>query len=222
MMCPLPILLRTSHSALTSSNEPPPTPHRTANTTTQLNRRPIQQQYRQPVLLHPTSYHPSKGTWPKERTSPVLLKQQPTPLTAWTTSCGNISLHSCATDTLLPATKTVTKLVNLSYFPSHTTKKEWEYKPIIKYSWTQTRPTKKQLTPLEIKDYHLIPSMPLAPLKGLLSYQPPNLTPNHTVDPCGATQCLLCQTYNIFTTCHLSVPTIPCLSGLASLTHPSV
>ena len=44
-------------------------------------------------------------------------------------------------------------------YASYVTTTVWEFKPIIKSTWIETRPTKKQLQPLELKDYHLIPTL---------------------------------------------------------------
>ena len=56
--------------------------------------------------------------------------------------------------------ETITKLTIASYFPTLSPKQEWESKPIIRYTWSDTRPNKKQLTSLEIKGYHLIQHYP--------------------------------------------------------------
>ena len=126
---------------------------------------PLQQLYRQPVLLHPQSYHPSKNMAKNTYVSTAfrLTKTSTDP-----SDCLNLLLRK-----YLPAlvrkghsaTDTVKKLFKFSYFPTHSEKKEREHKPLLRYTFTQTRPTKQQMLPIEIKDYHLIPSLPLAPLK---------------------------------------------------------
>ena len=123
---------------------------------------PLQQKCRQPVLLHPLSYHPSAFRASKTSTDPsdyldYLINKYLPPLVR--------SGHN--------ATETATKLAITSYFPTPIEKREWEYKPIIRYTWSDTRPNRRQLQPLELKDFHLIPILPLAPLKYLLAYQSP-------------------------------------------------
>lgn len=44
--------------------------------------------------------------------------------------------------------------------------------------WSKTRPTKKQTQPLELKDYHLIPSLPLHPSKVCCAFNSPTHTPD--------------------------------------------
>ena len=172
--------------------------------------KPIQQQYRQPVLLHPESYHPSKkmtantyissafrasrtATDPADCLEYLLLKYIPALIR---------NGHN--------AKDTITKLFQTSYFPTNSTKKEWEYKPIIKYTWSNTRPTKTQMLPITIKDYHLIPNLPLASLKSILSYQPPHTEPIHEWQSCSNHECIMCTRYSIQTTTHLPVPITPC------------
>ena len=94
-------------------------------------------------------------------------------------------------------TEVITNLVNIAYFQKTQEATEFEKKPIIKYNYADTRPTKNQLKPLEIKDYHLIPQLPLAPLKATLSYQPPHSAINHTIKTCNNTECEECNKYGI-------------------------
>eukprot|EP00800_Vazella_pourtalesii_P013361 TRINITY_DN3195_c0_g1_i1.p1 TRINITY_DN3195_c0_g1~~TRINITY_DN3195_c0_g1_i1.p1 ORF type:complete len:139 (-),score=2.07 TRINITY_DN3195_c0_g1_i1:22-438(-) len=89
--------------------------------------------------------------------------------------------------------ETINKLTIASYFPTPSPKQEWEFKRIIRYTWSDTRPNKKQLTPLEIKDYHLILTFPLAPLKSLLSYQPHKTTYKHEWQKCNNIDCIMCN-----------------------------
>ena len=167
---------------------------------------PIQQQYRQPVLLHPLSYHPSKNmakntylssaarasktaTDPSDCLEYLLLKYLP-------------ALVRNGHNTI----ETIQKLTTAAYFPALSPKQEWEFKPIIRYTWSDTRPNKKQLQPLEMKDYHLIPTLPLAPLKALLSYQPPKTTYKHEWQKCSNIDCIMCNNYDLYTTSTLAVP----------------
>ena len=171
---------------------------------------PIQQQHRQPVLLNPNSYHPSTkmskntykssafratkiGTDPSDILQHLLLKYLP----ALTRSGHN-------------PRETITTLVNTSYFPSKSTKLEWEPKPTIKYTFSDTRPTKHQLETLELKDYRLIPSLPMPPLKAILCYNPPSRQSSHTYHLCTNTTCDPCNKYTIILTNNLTIPVIPC------------
>ena len=172
--------------------------------------KPLQQQFRQPVLLYPESYHPSKRMTKNTYISSAFRAAK--------TSTDPADALNYLIRKYLPtlvrnghdAKQTLITLINTTYFPQQTTKKEWEFKPIIKYTWTNTRPTKKQLTPIELKDYHLIPNLPLAPLKGLLAYQLPTKFSNHIWNPCRCNECIMCTCYRIYTANHLNVPITPC------------
>ncbi|KAI6649856.1 hypothetical protein LOD99_6406 [Oopsacas minuta] len=102
------------------------------------------------------------------------------------------------------------KLVNICYFPTTSDREPFEYKPILKYTYSQTRPSKAQLHPLEITDYHLIPNIPLAPLKELLCYQCPKSTHQHNYIHCPTQTCIMCNSYDTLVSAHLAVPVIPC------------
>ena len=108
------------------------------------------------------------------------------------------------------AKQTATQITNNTYFPTRTSKQEWEFKPILKFTWTETRPAKKQLQPLELQDYHLIPSLPLAPLKSLLCYQPPSQYTRHSWEKCPSPNCISCNSYDIIIDAHLPVPIAAC------------
>ena len=158
---------------------------------------PLQQEFRQPVLLHPQSASVFRAT--KISTDPAdcldfLLRKY---LPSFVRNGHN-------------AKETVTKITNNPYFPTRTLKQEWEFKPIIKFTWTETRPTKKQIQPLELQDYHLIPSLPLAPLKSLLCYQPPSQYIRHNWEKCSSPSCRSCNSYDIIIDSHLPVLIAPC------------
>ncbi|KAI6658717.1 hypothetical protein LOD99_10949 [Oopsacas minuta] len=168
--------------------------------------KPITQQYRQPVLLHPQSYHPRrkmcKNTYQSSAFRASKIATNP----------------ADALDHLLrrylPSLKRLghnlrdvtTKLVNICYFPTRTDKEPFEFKPILKYTYSQTRPTKSQLHHLEITDYHLIPNIPLALLKGQLCYQMPKSTHNHNYIHCPSYTCRMCNNYETLASVHLSTP----------------
>ena len=116
----------------------------------------------------------------------------------------------------------ITKLVNIAYFPKKTEKPEWEFKPLIKYSFSQTRPTKQQLEPVTKQDFHLIPNLPLAPLRGLLSYQRPKTATVHRWATCTSNACSKCQKYLPLIEAGTNTPIIPCtyLRCLYILYHP--
>ena len=171
---------------------------------------PIQQQFRQPVMLNPMSYHPSAnmakntykssafratkiGTNPADTLHYLLLKYLPALVRS-----GHKPME------------TIKTLVNISYFPQRSEKQEWEPKPCIKYNYSNTRPTKQQMQPLEIKEYNLIPNLPMAPLKAILCYQPPHEKPNHTYHLCGHPECRPCGKYEVIIENHLNPPVIPC------------
>ena len=107
------------------------------------------------------------------------------------------------------AIPTIESLLNISYFPTKSEKQEWELKPIIKYKYSETRPTKQQLQPLQIKDYHLISNLHLAPLKGALCYQPPHKQANHTYHLCGNATCNDCRKYEVIMDNNLNTQIIP-------------
>ena len=183
---------------------------------------PLQQQYRQPVLLHPLSYHPSKAMAKNTYLSSAFRASK--------TSTDPSDCLDYLVNKYLPplvrsghnATETATKLALTSYFPTPTEKREWEYKPIIRYTWSDTRSNRRQLQPLELKDFHLIPTLPLAPLKSLLAYQPPKTSYTHTWEQCDSKECISCKRYSLFTTSTLAVPITPCNSYrcLYLLHHP--
>ena len=106
--------------------------------------------------------------------------------------------------------------------PAKTEKPEWEFKPIIKYSFSQTRPTKQQLEPVTKQDFHFIPNLPLAPLRGTLSYQKPKLTTTHQWTPCTTPSCVKCAKYTPLMEAGTNTPIIPCtyLRCLYLLYHP--
>ena len=55
-----------------------------------------------------------------------------------------------------------------------------------------------------------ISNLPLAPLKGLLAYQPPQTTPVHEWKTCNMIDCIMCSNYDVLTTAILAVPNTPC------------
>ena len=147
------------------------------------------------MLLHPHSYHPSKrmcantyvssafratkiGTDPSQTLDHLIRKYLPA-----LTRLGH------------KPNEVIEKHTNIAYFPKHSTKKPWEYKPILKYTYSETRPTKKQMEPLTKKDYHVIPNIPLAPLKGILNYQKPGKQTEHHWHKCDTQQCSKCSKY---------------------------
>ena len=87
----------------------------------------------------------------------------------------------------------IVKLVNISYFPKKTQKPEWEFKLIIKYSFSQTRPTKQQLEAITKKDFHYI--ILLEPHRGLLSYQQIRTTTTHRWANCESPAYDKCHKY---------------------------
>ena len=184
--------------------------------------KPIQQAFRQPVLLHPHSYHPSRkmcantyvgsafratkiGTDPSDTLDYLIRKYVP----------ALRRLEHNVQDVII-------KLVNISYFPRKTEKPEWEFKPIIKYSYSQTRPTKQQLEPVTKQDFHFIPNLPLAPLRGQLSYQKPKQNTTHQWTPCTTPSCAKCAKYMPLMEAGTNTPIIPCtyLRCLYLLYHP--
>ena len=185
--------------------------------------KPIKQPFLQPVLLlHPHSYHPSKkmcantyvgsafratkiGTDPSDTLDHLIRKYVP----------ALRRLEHNVNDV-------ITKLVNIAYFPRKTEKPEWEYKPIIKYAFSQTRPTKQQLEPVTKQDFHFIPNLPLAPLRRLLSYQRPKTSNTHQWTPCASPSCVKCTKYQPLMEAGTNTPIIPCtyLRCLYLLHHP--
>ena len=103
----------------------------------------------------------------------------------------------------------IVKLVNISYFPKKTEKPEWKFKPIIIYSFSQTRPTKQELEPITKKDFHFIANIPLAPLRGLLSYQLPRTTTTHRWANCESPACDKCHKYTPLIDSGTNAPIIP-------------
>ena len=159
---------------------------------------PVHQKYRQPVLLHQNSYHPSKNIAKNTYRSSAFRAS---------------TIATDPTDTLdhrlrkyLPAlvraghntTEVITNLVNIVYFLKTQETTEFQKKPIITYNYADTRPTKNQLKPLEIKNYHLIPQLSLLPLKVTLRNQSPHSVINHTINRCNNTECGGCNKYGIW------------------------
>ena len=145
--------------------------------------KPIQQPFRQPVLLPPPLLPPIKkmcantyvgsafratkiGTDPSDTPDHLIRKYVPALRRL------EHNVH-----------EVITKQVNIANFPRKTEKPEWEYKPIIKYAFSQTRPTKQQLEPVTKQDFHFIPNLPLAPLRELQSYQRLNNTNGQHAHP---------------------------------------
>ena len=130
---------------------------------------PYTQAFRQCVPLHPHSLHPSKKLVEKTCQPSELLKSELTRQTL-----------KHLIDKYVPAlyrlghnaTEVVTTLTDLSYFLTKTTKEPVPYLPTISYAYSNTRPTIQQLLPIAKHDFRLIPKIPLAPLKGLLTYIP--------------------------------------------------
>ena len=167
--------------------------------------RPFSQPYRQPVLLHPHSHHPSQkmcektyfgsafratqiGTDASDTLEYLLTKYLPT-------------LHRLGHN----ATEVAINQTEISYFPVRTEKKDFgPYKPSITYSYSGTRPIHSQLKPMQKQDFKLVPNLP--PLKALQNYTPPQKSKAHTVYPCQSYSC------NIFRIIDatLQVPIIPC------------
>ena len=184
--------------------------------------KPIQQPYRQPVLLHPHSYHPSRkmcsntyvgsafratkiGTDPSDTLDYLLRKYVP----ALRRLGHNVN-------------DVITKLVTIAYFPKNTEKPEWEFKPLLKYAFSQTRPTKQQLEPVTTQDFHIIPNLPLPPLRGLLSHQRPKATTVYRWTPCTNNTCCKCHKYMPLIEAGTNTPIIPCsyLRCIYLLYHP--
>ena len=136
--------------------------------------KPCNQPYRQPVLLHPHSHHPSQkmcektyfgsafraaqiGTHPADPIDHLLTKYLP-------------ALHRLGHN----STEVAINLAEISYFPVRTPKKgRGPYKPSITYTYSETRPTYNQLKPIQKQEFRVIPNLPLAPLKSLQNYTPP-------------------------------------------------
>ena len=95
---------------------------------------PLQQKYRQPVLLHPLSYHPSKAMAKNTYLSSAFRASK---TSTDPTDCLDYLVHKYLPPLVRSdhnATQTATKLALTSYFPTPTEKREWEYKPIIRYT----------------------------------------------------------------------------------------
>ena len=153
------------------------------------------QAFRQCVPLHPHSHHPSKklveksyhgsafratqiGTNPSDTLKHLIEKYVP-------------ALYRLGHN----ATEVVKTLTEISYFPTKTTKEPIRYLPTISYSYSNTRPTMQQLRPLATHEFRLIPKIPLAPLKGLLTYNPPLRKHTHKFFKCNDTKCTNCKLY---------------------------
>lgn len=171
---------------------------------------PTIQPYRQPVPLHPHSYHPSTklvqkaylgsasrasqiGTKPSETLNHLIRKYLP-PLQR--------SGHDYQS--------TIINLTNAVYFPKIRQPNPPPRLPIIKYQFSHTRPTIKQLTPLIKEPFLLIPTTGLSPLKSQITYHPPYTNPVHSVYPCPTYQCNLCTSYDPLINTSLPTPVIPC------------
>ena len=76
------------------------------------------------------------------------------------------------------AEEVVKKLVKIAYYPTKREKVQEGYKPILKYTYSDTRPTKTQLIPITKLDFKLMPEITLAPLKAKLNYAIPNRKTN--------------------------------------------
>ena len=172
---------------------------------------PYNQPYRQPVLLHPHSHHPSQKmcektyfgsafracqicTDPADTLQHLLTKYLP-------------ALHRLGHN----ATDVVTNLTEITYFPIRTAKKEkGPYTSYITYAYSATRPTHTQLKSIQKEDFRLISNIPLAPLRSLQNYTPPLKSKTHSVYPCPTYSCNTCRSYEQIIDSQLQVPIIPC------------
>ncbi|KAI6658390.1 hypothetical protein LOD99_11033 [Oopsacas minuta] len=102
-----------------------------------------------------------------------------------------------------------TKILNICYFRRKSDRGPFEFKPILKYGCSETRPTRNQLRPLKLAEYHLIHNLPLAPLKVPLCFQPPKSRSVQNWMHCSNYGCKVCNAYEILIPSNLSTPVIP-------------
>ena len=104
-------------------------------------------------------------------------------------------------------------MVRITYFPQKTEKKDTKYIPNITYQYSDTRPTKNQLSPYQTKEFRLLPITPMPPILKLLSYLPKRSNHNHSIFPCPNYSCIMCRQYETIPNinANINVPIIPCL-----------
>ena len=168
------------------------------------------QAFRQCVPLHPHSHHPSRklcertyygsafratqiGTNPALTLKHLLAKYLP-------------ALHRLGH----PVNEVVKNMTEISYFPKRTCKEPTPYVPSITYAYSDTRPTIRQLKPIAKHEFKLIPIIPLAPLKGLLSYTAPLRETIHNVHKCTSPECINCKRYAKIFDANIPIPILPC------------
>ena len=171
---------------------------------------PYTQAFRQCVPLHPHLHHPSKklvektfhgsafratqmGTNPADTLKYLIAKYVPALY-----RLGHVP------------NEVITNLTNISYFPTKTNKESVPFLPNISYAFSDTRPTTQQLRPIAKQEFRLIPKIPLAPLKGLLAYNPPNRTNGHNIYTCNDLHCVNCTNYTPKIKAKIAVPVTPC------------
>ena len=100
-------------------------------------------------------------------------------------------------------------MVRITYFPQRSEKKDSKYLLNITYQYSDTRPTKNQLSPYQTKEFRLLPITPMPPILKLLAYVPKRSNHNHSIFPCPNYSCIMCRQYETIT--NINVPVIPCL-----------
>ncbi|KAI6660789.1 hypothetical protein LOD99_10237 [Oopsacas minuta] len=118
-------------------------------------------------------------------------------------------------------------MTTTAYFPiiKHSTTNQQQEEPYtaILTSWSQTRPTYSQLAPLIInKPIKLIYTIPLAPLKALISYSKPPVGHPYIPDVDHDDICRICDHYNPTVHSKINTPIIPCATYrmIYALRHP--
>ena len=100
-------------------------------------------------------------------------------------------------------------VLRITYFPQRTENKECKYTPSITHQYSDTRPTKTQLSLYTTNEFNLTP---MPPLLKLLVYTPKRPNTNHSVYPCPEYNCIVCRQYELtiqYKCPHYPLPEIP-------------